>query len=266
MRMKCLLRLISAGLIALSAPVFAAVCDAPLSVTSSKTRTVLAELYTSEGCNSCPPADKWFSTIDKTDKTIIPLAFHVDYWDYIGWKDRFAKPGFSARQREMASISGKRSVYTPQLLLNGLDTTYWHDARRIAASRIDANSKTSNVELGLRVAFREGVLTIETDVLFENAVDRKQSALFIAVTENNLATDVKAGENRGVSLRHDHVVRDLIGPLPLRTDGKNRTLRNAVIPADWKIANINVVAFVQSVGHGDVGQAVSTPLCRPPAG
>ncbi len=266
MRMEYLRWLVAMVSIALAAPVFASVCEIPLPINSSKTRAVLAELYTSEGCNSCPPADKWFSTVDTTDKTIIPIAFHVDYWDYIGWKDRFAKPDFSVRQREMASLAGKRSVYTPQLLLNGRDTSYWHDAKRISASRIEAQREQSNIELGLRVAFREGVLAIETDTTFESPVDRKESVLFVAVTENSLATDVKAGENRGVSLRHDHVVRELIGPISLRAEGKNRILRNAIIPADWKVTNMNVVAFVQSTKKGVVGQAVSTPVCRSSGG
>jgi len=91
---------------------------------SAARRVALIELYTSEGCNSCPPADRWLSSLQargfNADR-MVPLAFHVDYWDYLGWRDRFAQAGFSVRQRAQAGRGGARSVYTPQLLLNGAD-------------------------------------------------------------------------------------------------------------------------------------------------
>ncbi len=254
-------------------PVFALSCDQP-AVASGKAQTLLAELYTSEGCDSCPPADKWLSGISNSGHGIIPIAFHVDYWDYIGWKDRFAKSAFSSRQRESVARSGKRSVYTPQLLLNGRDVGYWHDAKRIEAARGEANVTPAGTEMNLRVSYREasvagaspGEIVLEVGVIIDRSVDRPESALFLAVTENKLASSVSAGENRGASLRHDHVVRELIGPISLRADGKNTILRRISVSHEWKLADLNVVAFVQHAQHGRVSQAITSPVCAAHAG
>src|SRR5689334_12001294 len=104
----------------------------------------LLELYTSEGCSSCPPADKWLSSIAAagygTDK-VVPLAFHVDYWDYIGWKDRFARPDFSDRQRWVAAIGRSDFVYTPQVILNGIDFRGWSQNSRFRESISDSLSQ-----------------------------------------------------------------------------------------------------------------------------
>ena len=84
----------------------------------------VVELYTSEGCSSCPPADRWLSTL-KAGPEVIPLAFHVDYWDQLGWPDRLAQPAFSARQRDWQAVQHTRFVYTPQTILNGEDWRGW---------------------------------------------------------------------------------------------------------------------------------------------
>ena len=94
----------------------------------------LLELYTSEGCSSCPPADKFVSNLQRstslTTDQVVPISLHVDYWDYIGWKDNFANPEFAKRQRDMAALGHARGVYTPQLAINGQDTRSWlSDAR-----------------------------------------------------------------------------------------------------------------------------------------
>src|SRR5258708_2194386 len=99
-------------------PAIAASCPAASSGAGS---TTIVELYTSEGCDSCPPADKWFSTLSFKRDGVVPLAFHVDYWDYIGWKDRFGRAAFAERQRETVTRQGSRTVYTPQLMLDGRD-------------------------------------------------------------------------------------------------------------------------------------------------
>jgi len=93
-------------------------------VSSAPTRTPLITLYTSEGCSSCPPADRWLSQLT-TRSDIVALAFHVDYWDYIGWKDRFGDPRNTARQREWARATHTRTIYTPQILVNGKDAFLW---------------------------------------------------------------------------------------------------------------------------------------------
>src|SRR5262245_52465745 len=105
-------------LAALGAPAWA--CEAD----SNATVPVVVELYTSEGCNSCPPADRWLSTL-KDKPGVLAAAFHVDYWDSLGWKDRFASPRYSERQAQLQATSGVRFSYTPQVLVNGADWRRW---------------------------------------------------------------------------------------------------------------------------------------------
>lgn len=95
-----------------------AFAEAACVATSAAQAPALVELYTSEGCNSCPPADRWLSRLPR-DGSVIPLAFHVDYWDYLGWRDRFASAQFSERQRQQLSVNGSRFPYTPQVVVNG---------------------------------------------------------------------------------------------------------------------------------------------------
>src|SRR5512139_200416 len=117
MRMK---RLLFALLALAAASAQAMQCSAR----SPATTTALVELYTSEGCDSCPPADRWLSSLGAkgyAPDRVVPIALHVDYWDYIGWKDPYARQAFSARQRKMAALARASLVYTPQVLLQGRD-------------------------------------------------------------------------------------------------------------------------------------------------
>ncbi|RKZ87870.1 MAG: DUF1223 domain-containing protein [Gammaproteobacteria bacterium] len=169
------------------------------SFTSDKTRVNLIELYTSEGCSSCPPADDWLGKLQHDPRLwseFIPIAFHVDYWDYIGWKDPFAKPQFSSRQRQYSQQNNLSSVYTPGMLLNGQEWTSWR--------------RQSNLEYG--PAKSAGKLTVNLD---DDSVSasyqplRKSNSsivLNIAILGFNLKVDVKTGENSGRILIHDFVV------------------------------------------------------------
>ena len=114
-------------------PIAATGTPAECSVSSGTSRVALLELYTSEGCSSCPPADRWLSGLAAkgvNSERVVPLALHVDYWDYIGWRDRFAHPGFSERQRQMAVLGNSTLVYTPQVMLNGRDFRNWRNSGR----------------------------------------------------------------------------------------------------------------------------------------
>jgi hypothetical protein len=184
------------GLLALAmlAPAHAAsVCSAR----SPTTVTPVVELYTSEGCNSCPPADRWLSGV-KADAPVVALAFHVDYWDRLGWKDRFASPAFTQRQAEQQRTSGARFSYTPQVLIDGADRPDWPAA--LVASR---TRPAATVDAQL---MREGNRVTATVAALPGAPTRL--AAFWAVTEQGHVSAVKAGENEGVTLHHDFVVRD----------------------------------------------------------
>jgi hypothetical protein len=167
--------------------------------TAASTRQVppVVELYTSEGCNSCPPADRWLSKL-KADPAVVALAFHVDYWDRLGWKDRFASAAFTARQASQQASNGARFSYTPQVVVDGRDRTDWSRASVPASSRATAPVEVTLVQRGDRF--------VATVTPLANAPQRL--AAYWAVTEQGHVTAVKAGENEGTTLHHDFVVRD----------------------------------------------------------
>ncbi len=155
------------------------------------------ELYTSEGCDSCPPADRWLSKL-KTDPSVVALAFHVDYWDRLGWKDRFASPAFTDRQAQQQASNGARFSYTPQVVVDGQDRKDWPSIAAPGGARPPAPVDVTLTREGDRV----------TATVVASARSPKRLAAYWAVTEQGHVTSVKAGENRGVTLQHDFVVRD----------------------------------------------------------
>jgi hypothetical protein len=161
--------------------------------------TPVIELYTSEGCSSCPPADQWLSTLK--GKPVVAQAFHVAYWDYIGWIDRFTNPAFTARQKEVAARSGLSGIYTPQLVRNGRDWGNW----RMPAQSID-----------FKVPARAAITLRQSDGAdgYEARVTPASASgawtAYWTVTEHNHSSRVRAGENAGGFLRHDFVVRQYV--------------------------------------------------------
>lgn len=230
---------------------------------SGTARAALVELYTSEGCSSCPPADRWLSSLAASGlgaNKVVPLAFHVDYWDYIGWKDEFASARHSERQREMARLKRSTLVYTPQVLLSGEDFRGWGSRRELAArlAAINGRAPGADIDLGTRPAAKAGVEISATASLRGTA---SNAALYLALRENRLANDVKAGENDGRRLEHDYVVRELIGPLPFSGTGKAEARRALTLRPDWKRPDLGLVAFVQDAASGEVLQAVALDGC-----
>jgi len=174
----------------------------PKTFESSETQNSLVELFTSEGCSSCPPAEKWLSALkssqDLWTKTV-PVAFHVDYWDHLGWRDRFAKPEFTSRQQHYAAAWGGDSVYTPGLVVNGREWRGWF-----------GNAvPTSSIKVGvLRASLGEDGKLSATFV--PDATQARNLALNVALLGNDLESNVKRGENSGRKLHHDFVVLDLM--------------------------------------------------------
>lgn len=210
---------------------------------------IVVELFTSQGCSSCPPADRLLSTLGvEADDDVIALAFHVDYWDYIGWKDPFSSKDWSKRQEGYARSLKAGRLYTPQLVVDGREHC--------------VGSRGSDVEGLLRKARRRGQDS-SVEVVGEMAKDasslhlaiaatsgesaKRPLDLIVAVVENGLETAVKRGENAKRSLHNDHVVRQL------RRVGEIRTGQSAAgehqitvdLESDWKRDQIGVVAFLQ---------------------
>lgn len=176
-------------------PVLAVAAEPLCSARSGPTAPLIVELYTSEGCSSCPPADRWLGTLGRRND-VIALAFHVDYWDRLGWIDRFAHPEWTLRQQRAGRASGSSFIYTPQVLVNGRDHRRW--------PVLPAASAPAVVSLEL---VRDGADYVARARPLVGAPDGLSG--YWAVTEDGHRTQVRSGENAGSALRHDAVVREL---------------------------------------------------------
>ncbi|MEO5844565.1 MAG: DUF1223 domain-containing protein [Caldimonas sp.] len=200
----------------------------------------VVELYTSEGCNSCPPADRWLSKL-KSDPTVVALAFHVDYWDRLGWKDRFASAAFTARQAAQQASNGARFSYTPQVVVDGRDRTDW--------SRAAVPAPTRQAALVDVVLAHQGERFVATVTPAPGSPERL--AAYWAVTEQGHVTAVKAGENDGSTLHHDFVVRDYETVPAWAARGGAATLRfkPATAPDAAHPRSINLVVVDAATGR-----------------
>ena len=177
----------------LSLPLFTFAAGNTCEAKSGPLLTPVVELYTSEGCSSCPPADRWLSSLK--GQSVVAQAFHVAYWDYIGWKDRFAQAAFSARQRDVAASSQLRGIYTPQILRNGRD---WQYGRPVSEGAVAAKASIAVHRLGATDGFEATVEPMDSKAGW---------TAYWTVTEDGHSSQVKAGENSGAFLNHDFVVR-----------------------------------------------------------
>ena len=230
---------------------------------SLPTRVGVLELYTSEGCNSCPPADRWVSSLPAkgfTSDRIVVLAFHVDYWDQLGWPDRMARHEYSMRQRAQADRNRARVVYTPQLLLNGMDYRVANDAG-LGESLKKLGSEPALADIALRQNPGSTGVKVELEVQVAKAAAQSDAKVYLAITENRMDSAIKAGENEGKLLHHDFVVRDLSGPLSVDKGGHLQWQSVAALRPEWKTADLFLTAFVENARSGDILQAMSTPLC-----
>ena len=235
--------------------IYAAECFAK----SGETTVPLLELYTSEGCSSCPPADKWLSSLKADAHKVIPLAFHVDYWDYIGWKDKFSKPEYSNRQRKTAKFAGAGFVYTPQFVLSGRDFK-GVDVLRLNQAISEKQKLASRANLSLDAVTQEnGEIILKATAQAINLDDVKNADIFVAIYENKLVSQVNAGENNGRELKHDYVVRDFLGAFQLSS--KNEFVKKITLKPEWKLRNAGVVIFVQDSRNGEILQSLQLPLC-----
>lgn len=235
-------------------------------VRSGPNTAALIELYTSEGCSSCPPADRWLSSFARAARSslIVPIAFHVSYWDYIGWKDAYADPRYGERQRERAKASGAAMVYTPQVMVGGRDFREWSSEAEVERKVEALNRVAPRAQIELRAAVQpDGRLRVSARATLAPSARPADAALQLAVSQDGLASRVTAGENRGEHLRHDFVVRDF-GTYPRATpSAADITAEMDIAPrADWDLQRLAVVAFVQDRKTGEVLQALSAPVCR----
>jgi len=204
---------------------------------------VVVELFSSQGCSSCPPADRMLARLAQRDD-VIALALHVDYWDYIGWKDSFAQPAFTARQKGYAYAAGQRSVYTPQIVVNGLDHVMGANSMDVM-DRIRAHQDQRS-PVAVRLSRASGSLLVEADA----AKPVGSMEVFLVRYRPSASVRVARGENAGRTLDYANVVTEwsLLGRWP--GDGP---LRMSVVLRGDNPA----VVLIQKPDHGPIVAAAS---------
>ena len=215
----------------------------------------MVELYTSEGCSSCPPADQWLSTLKvaATEKAVVVQAFHVGYWDYIGWVDRFASPAHTTRQRQLAAQNGLNSIYTPQAVLDGRDWRHW--------GKMPAAAEPAGANIVLRQVGEDQFEATVTPVAGSDAAGSAPRpstwSAYWTLTEHGHQSKVKAGENAGELLQHDFVVRQYTPVGNYTNDGKlsQKLVWRSISTTPGHSRQINLIVF--DAKNGKMLQAVS---------
>ncbi len=247
-----------------------ATAAATLEPFDGKRAPVIVELFTSEGCSSCPPADRVLAQLDETQPIagveVIALSEHVDYWNYIGWADPFSSAAFSARQEAYARAFGREGIYTPQMVVDGQAEFVGSNlskareaiakAARAPKAGVRINPTKSSSEKGAN-AIRLSVSVSDVPSISQGDV----AEALLAITENNLSSQVARGENGGRRLAHSAVVRELraLGGIDAATKSFTGET-TVVIGGGWKRDDLRVVVFVQERAHRRVLGAASVKL------
>ncbi len=255
---------------------------------SGASQALVIELYTSEGCSSCPPADKWLSSlkapgsvkaaaadkataagagnvagnlvgnaaasvpVNSTTSGAVVQAFHVGYWDYIGWVDRFASPAHTTRQRQIANFGGQSTIYTPQAVLNGRD---WRNWGRLPSSKEPAGAHISLRQIGedqfeATVTPVTPVTTLSTPLAPGTAGASGTWSAYWTVTEHGHSSKVKSGENAGEFLQHDFVVRQYtpVGDYPADAKTPQKLVWRSIAATPGHPRQINLIVFDKKTG------------------
>jgi hypothetical protein len=253
-------------MVKVSALVILAIAGIYISVVLAKTtepgvprRAVVVELFTSEGCSSCPPADELLGRLrqDLSAKNIqvIPLGFHVDYWNSLGWKDRFSSAEFTQRQEQYTHALKVDGPYTPEMVVNGEVEFVGNDAGQAQRTIRQQASELETAQIKIAPAGADQ-LTIQVKGPAESSGN---ALVMLAITEDNLSTQVGSGENGGRKLHHAAVVREL-QELGMLHNGIMETTVPLKLEKDWKHNDLRAVVFVQQAPSGKIEGAASVPL------
>lgn len=222
----------------------------PVAKVADTSGFAVVELFTSEGCSSCPAADALLARIAREYKQkVYVMEFHVDYWNYIGWKDVFSSPEYTKRQQHYAQLFGLNATYTPQAIVNGhmelvgSDDDKLHDGinrylKQVPGNQITLTAKTNNRNIDVVYALSKN----------------KNEVLNIAIVQKAAETNVRRGENSGRKLKHINIVRSLT----TTDDGKNSGLVRVPLPEGLMAADVTVIAFTQEKGSWEISGAAQT--------
>lgn len=217
----------------------------------------LVELFTSEGCDSCPPADRWLAelSVSADSRQVIPLAFHVSYWDYLGWSDPYARKEFDQRHDRLAYLGAGKKLYTPQVFVDGRELRDWRRLGALEARRKSVAARPAGGQLHIRWTPRADGLEVE----LRGELGQGKAGLEWAIVQSGLESAIARGENAGKTLRHDHVVR-VWRSLGEVTRGSFIARDEIVWPEGVKRENSRVVAWLAHEGPGGLQAALSAPL------
>jgi hypothetical protein len=214
----------------------------------------VVELFTSEGCSSCPSADKLVARIQKENphKQIYILAYHVDYWDHQGWKDTFSDADYSKRQKRYASWLNIQSIYTPQIVMNGKTEFVGSDQGALLGAISAGLQETPAESLTIKSSVANGQINVD----YQTNGSLKKSDLVIALIQKSGQSKVRAGENSGLTLPHVQIVRKLmIEPLHINS-GK----LSLALPEDYRSNELELIGFVQKNTNGEILSAAKSEL------
>jgi hypothetical protein len=236
---------------------------------ASEDSPVVLELFTSEGCSSCPPADELLSRIGALTPGVIPLAYHVDYWDSLGWSDPYSSGQWTARQVVYVRAMQLRGSYTPQIVINGQWQCIGSDpngvTRAIAAARATPPPGVVTVR-ATPAAANPRKLNVSVSAHMMRAAGDKSLIVLVAIYENGLMAKIEAGENRGHKVRYDYTVRKVIPAFEL-SPAAGSALENELsvdLDPSWKLDHLGVAAFIQDETSLAIDGAVAHyPIVKP---
>jgi hypothetical protein len=208
----------------------------------------VVELFTSEGCSSCPPADELVSRIQKEykDQPVYILAFHVDYWNRLGWRDVFSSADYSARQSEYAKYLNLSQVYTPQIVVNGKKEFVGSEEGTLRnAIKTDLQKPTSTQITLSDIKTDQGKATLH----YQTEGNGNNSILLLALVERSAQSNVKAGENKGHILSHVQIIRQL--DKVILTNGRSGT-QSITLPKDFNAQKWEIIALIQNTQTGEI--------------
>jgi hypothetical protein len=254
----------SSGLILTIASLMGAAGGSTSAAMGAERGAVVVELFTSEGCSSCPPADQLLAELAAEPPfagvEIVPLGFHVDYWDHLGWRDRFSSPQATERQRRYARVRGESTVYTPQMVVNGTLGFIGSDRdEALEAISTAAREKLPTLALRITEATSTSQLTVQIGV---EAPAKEHADLVLFLTEDGLSSVVKRGENSGRILSHAAVVRRILIAVTLAGDQRREVSFD--LDPDWSREQLAVVALFQDRSSRRVLAAARLPLSTAP--